>query len=381
MTNSHITFTIPNSDIVEAGYLESMLDNFSSSYKLFWFKGILKEMLNNNRQLEYKRVVARMIAAAWYPVVFYNLSLGISDKLADAIWYIHNELGISREEQEDKIVSFVYESIDTKLLKMIQNLTNMVPYRLIRPFYQPEIDQVKKTDCSFTDHKVNGLIEMFNRRDGEDAFYKLDSKNKVLTISEKWFIYIKLNVSVIEGWLNFKLIEYIQQRNPCVPAIPFKIFPPVQRNLSEATKYWCIVQEKLNLPDLYTEQDFSDKNFEKYGPISIDHFVPWSFVLHDEIWNLIPVFKNINSMKGNKLPDKGRYLDAFCESQYQAFIATKSMVKLKKTTEQYLTVSKDIYSVTDSDRGHDHFIQSMRHTIEPLYQIANNQGYGIWWYT
>ena len=44
MTNSHITFTIPNSDIVEAGYLESMLDNFSSSYKLFWFKGILKEL-------------------------------------------------------------------------------------------------------------------------------------------------------------------------------------------------------------------------------------------------------------------------------------------------------------------------------------------------
>lgn len=37
-------------------------------------------------------------------------------------------------------------------------------------------------------------------------------------------------------------------------------------------------------------------------------------------------------------------------------------------------------AIKESDRGHDAFVMAMKHTIEPLYQIANNQGYGIWWY-
>ncbi len=56
--------------------------------------------MKENRVLEYNLVVARMIAVALYPVVFYNLSLGNSDKLGDAIWYLHDELHINWEESE-----------------------------------------------------------------------------------------------------------------------------------------------------------------------------------------------------------------------------------------------------------------------------------------
>lgn len=153
--------TLPASDTVESGYLESMLHKFSSSYKLYWFKGIFTEILKGERILEYKRLVARMIAAAWYPVVYFNLSLGHSDNLADAIWYIHRELKVPREEQEEKIVEFVYSCDDKRLLKKVKDFTNMVPYRLIRPFYQREIEFEKKIDHTFKDKDVNGLIEKF----------------------------------------------------------------------------------------------------------------------------------------------------------------------------------------------------------------------------
>lgn len=43
-------------------------------------------------------------------------------------------------------------------------------------------------------------------------------------------------------------------------------------------------------------------------------------------------------------------------------------------------VKADVYDIGESDRGHDAFVDAMHQTIEPLYQIANNQGYGIWWY-
>lgn len=375
---------LPQSEIVEAGYLEAMLQHFAASYKLFWLKGIYTEIMKGNRQLEYKRVVARMIVAAWYPVVYFNLNLGHADLLADTIHYVHNVLGVKREEQEETIVTFICESKDRELLKQIKSFTSMVPFRLIRPFYQRELEYEKKVDHTFNDGKVNFLIEKYNKRDHNNALYSMNREEQVLTISPKWAEYIIQNATIIEGWMNYKLIEYIQQRNPNVPAIPFKIFPPVQRNLSDATKYWEVVQRQLHLPDIFTGEAFTSENIQKNGTISIDHFIPWSFVLHDELWNLYPMFKNVNSSKGNKLPDLNRYLESFCENQYKAFVAAKSMDAPKqikqKWLEQYLTVSKEIFKIDESDKSREFFVASMRQTIEPLYQIASNQGYGVWWW-
>ncbi|MBV9671480.1 MAG: hypothetical protein JO076_01470, partial [Verrucomicrobia bacterium] len=40
----------------------------------------------------------------------------------------------------------------------------------------------------------------------------------------------------------------------------------------------------------------------------IDHFLPWSFVTHDLIWNLTPVHKSENVRKSGAIPSL-RYLD------------------------------------------------------------------------
>ena len=86
-------------------------------------------------------------------------------------------------------------------------------------------------------------------------------------------------------------------------------------------------------------------------------------------------------MKGNKLPDVKKYLDSFCQYHYHSFIAAKEIKDIKKKTiEDYLTVRKDIFNIGSDDRAKDAFITSMKQTIEPLYQIASNQGYGVWWY-
>jgi len=50
--------------------------------------------------------------------------------------------------------------------------------------------------------------------------------------------------------------------------------------------------------------------------ISIDHFVPWSYVAHDEMWNLNPTTKSINSFKSNKLPDWNTYFKRLAMLEY-----------------------------------------------------------------
>lgn len=380
--NIKLNDMLPKSEVVESGFLNSMLDNFSASYKMYWFKGIFTEVMKGNSQIPYRRIVARMIAAAWYPVVYYKLSLGHADKLADAIMYIHKELGVSREQKEEKIVEFICDTTDKKLNKMIQDFTSMVPYRLIRPFYQRELDHEKKVNADFKDHVINILIEQWNRDDKGHAFYVLNNQEGYLTVSANWIYYLKMNAAIIEGWMNNKLINYIQRRNPNVPAVPFKLFPPTDkdRNLSAETKFWLAIGQEMPLYDIYTNTEFTQENLQANGGMSIDHFIPWSFVLHNEIWNLYPMYRNINSGKNNKLPDKDKYLDRFCEKQYQAFMISKNWKKDRKITEQYLHVKQDIFEIEKSDRGHDAFLLAMRQTIEPLYQIANNQGYMVWRY-
>jgi len=59
----------------------------------------------------------------------------------------------------------------------------------------------------------------------------------------------------------------------------------------------------------------------------LDHFLPWTFVCHDAIWNLVPVIPEANLSKHNNLPDKS-YLPAIAAIQHAGLtIACRVMTK------------------------------------------------------
>ncbi len=49
---------------------------------------------------------------------------------------------------------------------------------------------------------------------------------------------------------------------------------------------------------------------------AVDHFIPWSFVMNDELWNLMPMDSSLNSSKSNKLPKWSPFFPRFAENQY-----------------------------------------------------------------
>jgi len=57
---------------------------------------------------------------------------------------------------------------------------------------------------------------------------------------------------------------------------------------------WQAYSSQIDLISIYTGHYI--ENFD------IDHFIPWSFVTHDQLWNLAPIEKSLNSSKSNKLP-------------------------------------------------------------------------------
>ncbi len=365
----------------ESIWLEQMLDraNMVTSYKIYWFIGIYEEItLNSSKVISFDTIVSRMITNSWYTLIKYKLNFGFQDQLGKIVHYLNLKYNFGAETNKDKLYIQLTESEIIKKDKEFQtlkrNFYNMVPYRLLSPFF-------RKQTLLLKDQAKNMLIAELSKTDSK-CFYAVDEQNKSIIINDNWIEYIKENQAVIDGWIKHKLILYLQAKNPSVPNIPLKIEPPYTRNLNKATNYWKTVIELNNITDIYTGLTFTEENYRANGALSIDHFIPWSFVLHDEVWNLIPTFKNINSSKNDKLPKIERYINAYCELHFTAINTFKKTNSNPKIFEEYISIlnNKNIENLMHKSREleKEKFIESLKSAVSPIYHIALNQGFEIW---
>ncbi len=102
-------------------------------------------------------------------------------------------------------------------------------------------------------------------------------------------IIYKKNYKVIKGWIYYKIVCFLQ-KEILMFSNSFQNRSSKSRNLTRATTLWKEIIMSKNINDIYTGMDFTKENYDKLGVLSIDHFIPWSFVLHDEMWNLTPTF-------------------------------------------------------------------------------------------
>lgn len=370
LTKEIVRECLPPSDKVDSRTFSKVLEDMSASYKMYWLLGILEEVSEGKTEIEFKRIIARMIAKAWYPIRQFRLSFGMTDVLYRSIDYIAAKSEYKANCEERKIVEYAYGCEDRDLNKIMKELTYKVPYRLLSPFFKEEIKGMKQ-------HEIERAIAELSLED-DRCLYKIvnGEKNKII-LNEGWGEYLVSNYKIIKAWIYYNLVDFLKKRNTNVPAIVFKLEAPKTRNLTRATNLWKAVIRDRNIRDMYTGKDFVDINYKEYGSLSIDHFIPWSFVMHDELWNLIPTFKNINSSKSDKLLSLDTYMKDFSSLQYEAFsyICEKRM---DKALEDYFNVIKvdklyDYYK----HAGKSDFEGKLIDSIAPLHQIAKNQGWTV----
>ena len=364
--------SIPLNYKIDSRIFSKLLDDkvIVASYKMYWLLGILDEVSSEKEEIEFKKIVARMISYAWYPILQFKLSYGHSDNLYKVINYVFckYEFGVNCDEKN--LVEFLYKNNDPELNKLMRDLTLNVPYRLLSPFFIDHLRGVK-------DGAKNNIIADLSLKNDKCLYKILKGTEDKITLNEGWGQYLKDNYKIIKLWIYYKLVFFLQKRNLNVPGIAFKLEAPKNRNLVPVSKLWSKVIVNMGLKDIYTGSEFNEINYEKYGTLSIDHFIPWSFVLHDEIWNLVPTFKNINSKKNDYLLPFNKYIDSFCDTQYKAF-SYMCKNKIDKKLEEYIEVLRldnpyDFYKNSSSEV----FGMKLKQSISPLYQIAENQGFQV----
>lgn len=203
----------------------------------------------------------------------------------------------------------------------------------------------------------------------------LDSR---ILIASPWMDYLQSNLGILLGWTDYNLIIYLQRRNPSVPGIANKIYPPQERKLTVVSDYWKYMIRQGNVRDIYTGNLLTTRD------VSIDHFVPWSYVASDELWNLIPTAKSINSSKSNNLPAWDKYFSQLAQAEYNAYTIVQEDQKahqlFEKCARDNLNNEDIRYKLYHPGQSKDHFAGQLKDILLPVYNSAYNMGFREWVY-
>jgi len=72
-----------------------------------------------------------------------------------------------------------------------------------------------------------------------------------ICVQPEWVAYITQNQEIIKGWIQFNMIMYLQKRNPSVPGIANKLYPPQERKMERVKKYWKAIVTVSPIHDIY----------------------------------------------------------------------------------------------------------------------------------
>ena len=317
--------TILYSNKLDVKKFENLLSNNDQGYKFFWLEAILKLIAQNKQLFTFEDVIDEMIVGAWRMVTHYHLRLGHTVN-GNAENFLEHAIRIlyecSKEDIGDKTPSkdrllFLIQKYQDNLMEDKLHLTDYVPYRLIKPF-------VEKEGKDYIDRKNYGrfiaYLNAFTKVNHEFFYDITDAENPLkrrIRLNEEWINFILQNYAVIMGWLRFNKALFIQDRNPGVPGVMYKVAPETEekrKSLKNARELWIATVDVTGKPlyEIYTGNELSINEFD------LDHFVPRSYVSNDELWNLTPMAKQLNSSKNNKLPER-RYIKDFVEYNYYLY--------------------------------------------------------------
>lgn len=363
---------LPYSDDLNTGYLARLFDNTSECYKLFWFKAIVTAVVDGKLSLTYEELIDKMIANAWYMVTEYHLSLGPKDTLQAVIELMNSKNPeLKSSEKESVIIDYLADSNDKEIITKKRTLTYNVPYRLQAPFLSEIKGKAWDVPASDLAAKIN---------QSERLIYYFDSINGLssrIIINEDWAEYIRKNREILLGWIEYHMIHYLQKRNPSVPGIADKLYPPQERKLDKVKKYWKLVLSVTPVREIYNNQILADND------ISIDHFVPWSYVAHDEFWNLSPTTKSINSSKSNYLPNWDVYFPKLASLEYQSYkLIWQSEIihkEFNKCAKEHINNEEIQQRLYGEGFAFEEFAERLKTVIRPVYNAAHDCGFDWNW--
>ena len=362
-----------------------MMKDPSSCYKFYWLEAIVNLISYNITSTTFNDIIDEMICNAWYSVREFHIHLSgmtndgkIKDALERAVIKLTEVSGLSADASKDRIKNAI-KAYDNELKDAKEQLTNMVPYYALSGFFVEKDLYDKWMKAKSIRQKV-AYINAFNR-EIRILPYDLGGSiklNREVFFSKEWIHLIQDNKTSISGWIQFEKVRWLQNNNPEVPGLVYKLasMDKKKRKLENVRKLWEGILELSEVRDVFTGDPVTPENYD------VDHFIPWSFVMNDELWDLGPMDSTLNGQKSDKLPKWDPFFERFA---YNQFLMYEFIHKRKEIHKLFEACFRDnLHSIWAGqelyrpDNSREEFYNILQKNMRPVYDSAKRQGYEVW---
>ena len=354
-----------------------MLKDPTFSYKFYWLEAIVKLISEGKTEATFDEIIDEMIANAWYSVVEFHIHLSgyVLGEVKDGLERAINKLAEVTNLQANASKIEIKEAIklhDTELKKEKTQLKQYVPYRALAGFINTVDIKIELND----NLKTVNIISDINKNSLKLPYTMGEEKGleKRVIFHPLWIEMIKDNTVSILGWIQNEKLKWLQANNPEVPSLVYKLMPldEKMRRLNRVHDLWDKIMQIKTIYDVFSKEELNKTKYD------VDHFVPWSFVMNDELWNLMPMVSSLNSSKSNNLPSWNPFFKRFAENQ---FILYQSVYESETIKESFIKVFKDnlhsLWAMNElyiEGNSHDQFIKILEKNMKPVYDSAERQG-------
>ncbi|MBO5658472.1 MAG: hypothetical protein J6S08_03445 [Duodenibacillus sp.] len=346
--------------------LARVFQNTVAPYKFLWLLSLLELVVREGRTVMHvDELTARMVAKAWYPKMFFRLSYGRCEAITRCIEALGSHHGWTHDTSEKRIVDTLLGDSRSSVHQVtFKLLRDEVPYRFLTPW-------IRESD--------NARMQRRSETFENNCFYALRKGCEGLFVHMhlQWADYLREHYVLVRDFTYWHWSRFLQARNPNVPNIVNKLERSSQRSSLEPQRtYWRrAIRRMERLPNVYRPAAYFDCD----TPFALDHFLPWRFVAHDRLWNLMPIDASLNSAKSDRLPDVEALLPRFALTHRDALRISLHHGDDTACQHDYEDLG---YALSDiAAMGDEAVIETFRKTYVPLTLIARNMGFETWDYT
>ena len=359
-----------------------MMKDPSYCYKFYWLEAIVQLIAEGVTETTFDAVIDEMICNAWYSVREFHIHLSgmqldgqVRDGLERAVIRLSELSSLPANASKVEIKNAIKEH--NKELKAVkEQLTNMVPYRALAGFF----NKAEETADWGSVKRMTAYIERINR-DVVLLPYTLGDSSKLkkeIRFHPSWVEMIQDNTVSILGWIQYEKVKWLQNNNPEVPGLIYKLAPldEKMRKLGHVRKLWNGILDLRSINDIFTDKPIDQAKYD------VDHFIPWSFMMNDELWNLMPMDSSLNSVKSNRLPDWNDFFIRFAKNQYIMYEMIHEKAGVRKLYEacyrdnlHSIWANQELYRKGNSEVE---FYGILEKNMRPVYDSARRQGYDVW---
>ena len=361
-----------------------MMKSPSYCYKFYWLEAIVILISEGIQETTFDAIIDEMIANAWYTVREFHIHLSgiqageVRDGLERAILKLSEESELPANASKTEVKNAIH-TYKRELKPFKEQLTNMVPYRALSEFFRSRSFTVDWDSVQ----RMVGYIKQYDRTI-QALPYTLGTSSKLereVYFNSAWSEMIQDNTVSILGWIQYEKVKWLQTNNPEVPGLVYKLAPLDEkaRNLKRVRTLWDGIMNIMPVRDIYTGEVLDRLGYE------VDHFVPWSFVMNDELWNLMPMEASMNSSKSNQLPRWAPFFSRFAENQYLLYGLIQDNKQIFDLFEgcyrdnlHSIWASQELYRPGNT---REEFFQILQKNMQPVYDSARRQGYEEWSYS